>query len=167
MTEPNPEELSFPSNWDRLRERTPEQPEETGAGDHDPSSPPTLSMVAAAWAELAAVLGVCTAALLTLLAQDHTVSLPCLPWALAVALGWWCAAAAVLVIVRRGTPGMLMAGVVFEDQIPPLRLPTVLATALLLGCTLGLPAVLGADRSLLRLAAGSALRIGADLGEGG
>ena len=160
MTPTAPEELDFPANWDRIDERA----EQGQAPESASALPPLISLMAAAWGDLVAILAVCTASLLTLLGLGHSVSLPCLPWSCGLALLWWCASAAVLLTVRRGTPGMLMAGVVFRDNVATTRLAAVLAAATVLMLTLGLPALLGPRRSWLRRAGGSDLVCSGDLG---
>lgn len=122
-----------------------------------PADPPTLNLVAAAWADLVALLAFVVAELIAVVVAGYDIKLPALPWVVTLALAWWCAAALVLVVVRRGTPGMLMAGVAFRSQVPSSRLAPAVLVALLLVCLLGLPALLGAQRSLLRLATGSPL----------
>jgi hypothetical protein len=162
MTDPGPEDLSFTSNWDRLRD-LPQDGSAPSAGGREPDSeqapPPLIILLAAAWGDLVAVLLVCTAGLLALVGFGHRVTLPCLPWAVALAVTWWVAASAVLVVVRRGTPGMLMAGVVFSEAVAPRRVGLVVVVSLVVGLTLGLPALLGARLSPLGAAAGSPLRL--------
>jgi hypothetical protein len=172
----SPEQLGFPTNWDRLarpmiedRDPLPELGAERsgrwGAGDEQPAgaAPPVLNLVAASWADLVSLLGFCTVCLLAIVVAGYGVALDALPWIVAAAVAWWCAAAAVLVVVRRGTPGMLMAGVVFAARVPGRRLPTTLAVAIVQSCLLGLPAVVGARRAPLALASGAALGAAADV----
>jgi len=162
MTEPGPEDLSFPSNWDRLKEPPSDRNQPAAPGDGtpiEPAMPPLIILLAAAWGDLVAVLVVCTAGLLAVVGFGHRVTLPCLPWAAALAISWWAVSSAVLLVVRRGTPGMLMAGVAFSEQIPPRRVALVLAISLGVSLTLGLPAVLGARLSPQGAAAGSPLRL--------
>ena len=102
------------------------------------------------------VLGASAAALLAVVAFGYGTGLHALPWALGVAVAWWGVAAAVLVAVRRGTPGMLLAGIVFEEQVPPGRLAPTLGVALLTAFSAGLLGLLGARRSPLARMAGSA-----------
>jgi hypothetical protein len=97
---------------------------------------------------------VCTAALLALAASGHRAALPAFPWSLALAATWWGAAAAALVVVRRGTPGMVLAGLSFDRALPPRRVVPVLLAALVQACTLGVPTLVGARRSPLALASG-------------
>jgi len=139
-----------PEAWDRLSARSPLTPE----GDE----PSLIALVATAWGDLASMLGVCTAALMALTANGHRAALPAFPWSLALAAAWWAAAAAALVTIRRGTPGMLLAGLAFDHSLRPRRLVPVLLAALLQACTLGLPALAGARRSPLGFASGTRLR---------
>ncbi len=161
----SPEHLDFPTNWDHLDE-PPESSEAAreiaplGNGDGPLSSAvPTGTLLAAAWADLVSILAVCTAEFLALVLADYPATLPALPWAAALAMVWWSVAAAVLLIVRKGTPGMLMAGVVFKTSVVPQRLPAVIVVALLMAWALGLPALLGADRSPLSAVADNELAI--------
>jgi hypothetical protein len=160
MAPEGPEQLDFPHNWDRLKERRDEAEDPAGAAVPDRSaeiSPVRLSMFAAAWADIVSITAVCTLALLALVGLGYRATVPAFPWAAALGLVWWCAAAAVTLVVRRGPPGMLMAGVVFADRLRPGRLPLTLTAALVLCASLGVLALLGARRSLLRLAAGEDL----------
>lgn len=97
----------------------------------------------------------CAGTLLALRIAGHHPTLTTLPWAALLALLWWGAAAAAGVTVRRGTPGMLLAGVAFVRQIRPRRVIGVLAAALALAGCLGLLAVFGAALPLLRSAGGA------------
>jgi hypothetical protein len=161
MSERSPEELSFPVNWDRLNETVDDEepsPSSPGQapGEH-PDKPPIINLVAASLADLVAILAFVVAELLAVRMASYKIGWPALPWVLTLALAWWCVAALMLVVVRRGTPGMLMAGVTFKRQVPPNRLAVILLVALTQICLLGLPALLGPDRSLLRVAGGSPL----------
>jgi hypothetical protein len=148
----DPESLDFPTNWDLLREAT---------GDDAPATPPEtrshtpslLTLCAAAWAELVVLLAVCTLALLSVALLGYHISLPAFPWAAGLALLWWVGAGATLVIVRQATPGMLLAGILFDGPVQPRRIPFVLAVALIMALLLGLPIVMGLGRSLLTLLA--------------
>jgi len=164
----SPEQLDFPSNWDRIVEpaagdgpvRRPRiEPSPSIGGAYEPPGvvPPVLNLVAASWADLVSLLGFCTACLLAIVVAGYGVALAALPWIIGAAVSWWCAAAAILVAVRRGTPGMLMAGVVFTTGVPWRRLPSTLAVAILQSCLLGLPAVVGAQRAPLALVSGVSL----------
>ena len=162
----NSDPTGVPGDWDALRDRLPEsdrQPE-LPATDEGGSKPPPVALMAAAWADLVGILGVCTGALLALLAVGERPALAVFPWAAVLALVWWVFAAVALVVVRQGTPGMLLAGVVFEHQVAKSRVPWVLLAALLQVATLGLVGFLGARNSPLRVAAASPLVVS---GEGG
>ena len=157
--EESPEQRPFPKNWDVLQD-----PDHSDAAIDDPtpvsaavSSPPTINVLAASWADAVAALGVCTAALVGLTTFGHHSLLAALPWAAALGAAWWIAAAAILVVIRQGTPGMLLAGIVFADHVPPRRLALIIGAAAVSGLLIGLPGLLGARRSPLALAAASAL----------
>jgi len=159
--EESPEQRQFPKNWDVLQ----------GSGLDDetmdipspvPDSagpPPTINVLASSWADAVAVLGVCTAALVGLAALGHHGSLTALPWAAILGMAWWTAAAAILVVIRQGTPGMLLAGIHFADRVPPRRLPAVLGAAAFSALLAGLPGLFGARRSPLAFAAASGLEL--------
>jgi hypothetical protein len=119
--------------------------------------PPTLNLVASSWADTVASLGVCTAALFGLNAAGHHPALPVLPWAIALGVLWWLAAAAALIVVRQATPGMLLAGIVFSDRVAPNRVAAVIMVAAVSAVLMGLPNLLGPRRSPLALAAASKL----------
>ena len=161
-----PDPTGMPGDWDALRDRLPEsdrQPE-LPATDERGSEPPPVALMAAAWADLVGILGVCTGALLALLALGERPALVVFPWAAVLALVWWGFAAAVLVVVRQGTPGMLLAGVVFKHQVSKSRVPWVLLAALFQIASLGLVGFLGARNSPMRAAGASPLVVS---GEGG
>ena len=90
-------------------------------------------MLASSWADLVSLLAICTGALVTVLIMGERPSMPALWWAAALALLWWVVAAAALVLVRQGTPGMLLAGIRFEAPVEPRRVPRVLMAALVGG----------------------------------
>ncbi len=162
------EDLDFPSNWDQLtepdsvqgslgadeKEETEESTADDAPGRDRRSQLPMINLVAAAWADLVAILAFCTVELLAVELSRYDASIAAFPWVLGLALAWWCAAASVLVVVRRGTPGMLMAGVVFRAQVSPHRLPAILVAAFFTAFLLGLPALPGPRRSLLKHAGG-------------
>ena len=114
-----------------------------------------IPVLASSWGDLAAMLALCAAVLATLKLSGHGAPFEAAPWAGALAVLWWLVAAAVLVTVRRGTPGMLMAGLAFDDAVSPSRVPWVLLTALVLSATLGLPSAVGRPGWALRAAAGT------------
>jgi hypothetical protein len=154
------EQGEIPQNWDVLRDTVAED----GAGDEaenvvveDAASLPKINLVASSWADAVVILAVCTAALLGVSTAGYGSSLGALPWAAALGLLWWVVAAAALVTIRQGTPGMLLAGVHFSDRVEPRRLAAVVVTAVACSILVGLPGLLGPRRSPLALAAGSAL----------
>jgi hypothetical protein len=154
------EQGEIPTNWDVLRDVGAED----GAGEdvedapvEDPSSLPTINLLASAWADAVVALAVCTAALMGLNAAGHSGSLAVLPWAASLGLLWWVVAATVFVTIRQGTPGMLLAGVHFSDRVDPRRVGAVVLAAFVCSILIGLPGLLGARRSPLTLAAGATL----------
>jgi hypothetical protein len=161
MSEKSPEELSFPVNWDRLSETVSDEESHSSSPSQSPGEhsdgPPIINLVAATLADLVAILAFIVAELLAVRMASYKIGWPALPWVITLALAWWCVASLMLVVVRRGTPGMLMAGVVFKHPVPPTRLAVILLADLALICLLGLPALLGPDRSPLRFAGGSPL----------
>ncbi len=154
-----PGEREIPKNWDVLAESPPDDDVPAGGAPTTGSSgvPPTINLLASSWADAVASLVVCTAALFGLNAAGQPASLPALPWALALGVAWWLAAAAALIVIRQATPGMLLAGVVFSDRVPPARLAAVITAAAVSALLLGLPNLLGPRRSPLALAAASEL----------
>ncbi len=155
---PNPDNI--PANWDSLRDRAAADEEESAppkGSDGEAPGLPVIALVAASWADLVGMLAVCTGALVALLALGERPALSAFPWAAALALAWWGFAASVLVVVRQGTPGMLLAGLSFEQPVRTGRVPWVLAAALFGVATLGLVGLVGARSSPLRLAAASDL----------
>jgi hypothetical protein len=138
--------------WDRLAAPAPEQPV--------PDRPSTITLLSSAWGDLVALLAVSTACIVALHLFGHRVGLRAFPWALALAVAWWAAASAATIVVRRGSLGMLLAGLRFADQVPPRRVVATLVAALLQGCCFGLPALLGPRWSPLHLASGQRLVAG-------
>lgn len=153
------DQRQFPKNWDVLQDSDhPDVVEEDSTPISDsPSLPPTINVLASSWADAVSALAVCTAALVGLTGLGHHGTLTALPWAAVLGVVWWTAATAILVVIRLGTPGMLLAGVVFADRVPPRRLPLVIGAAAFSGLLIGLPGLLGARRSVLALAASSRL----------
>lgn len=152
---------TMPGDWDALvdrGERGVRSPPTTKPG---PLEPPTLTMMASAWADLVGILAVCTGALVAILLLGERPALPAFVWAAALGVVWWAFAAAVLVVVRQATPGMLLAGVSFSEPIRPRRVGWVLAAALIGVVTLGLSGIIGGRNSILHLAASSAIVDGA------
>jgi hypothetical protein len=158
----SPERLDFPPNWDVIRE-TPDDEEALGDDPVAPtpssSTPPTIALLAASWADAVSSLAVCTSALLALVAVGHQGSTSVFPWAAVLGAAWWLVAASTLILIRQGTPGMLLAGVVFRDRVAPRRVIVVVAAAALHAVLLGLPGLLGSRRSPVALAAASPLEV--------
>lgn len=149
-------------NWDALVDRGADGgPPTHSAIEPDPVEPPILTLMASAWADLVGILAVCTGALIAILALGERPALPAFGWAAALGVVWWAFAAAVLVVVRQATPGMLLAGVSFAQPVQPRRVGWVLTAALVGVLTLGLSGVIGGRRSALRLAAASDIVDGA------
>jgi len=158
-----PAQREFPNNWDVLQEPVADDEilDDVAAAVEPTGPPPVLNILAASWADAVAPLAVCTVALLGLDAVGHHGTLTALPWAVALGIAWWVIAAATLVVVRQGTPGMLLAGVVFADGVAPGRVALVIAAAASSALLLGLPNLLGPRRSPLALAAASELETAA------
>lgn len=159
MSSEEHEYSQIPRDWDRIRGADGEVIE--GQGEHNAAvaPPQALAVAAAAWADLVTVLTVCAMALVGVVGFGYGTALPALPWSAALAVTWWAAAAVPLVVVRRGTPGMLIAGVVFDEDVVPRRVVAAVAVALLVAGTLGLAAILGARRSPVAAAAGARLTV--------
>jgi len=148
-----------PDGWDRL--------DEPLGGDKEPGvlavpvpeirpgDESALPLIAGSWGDLALILGVAAAALVALKAAGHGAPFPAAPWAVGLAVTWWAAATAILVTVRRATPGMLMSGVRFEGAVSPPRVALVVAVALVLCATLGILSAVGPRGWALGGAAGS------------
>ncbi len=153
------EQRQFPKNWDVLQDSDldGEIVDVPSPASDSASPPPTINVLASSWADAVAVLGVCIAALVGLVALGHHGSLIALPWAAVLGVAWWTAAAAILVVIRQGTPGMLLAGIVFADRVAPRRLPVVIGAAAFSALLVGLPGLFGARRSPLAFAAASKL----------
>lgn len=154
MTPPSEE---IPHDWDALTDRDHGVEKNETPPAQDAAEPPVLTLMAASWADLVGMLAVCTGGLLAVLALGQRPALAAFGWAAALALLWWACAAAALVVVRQGTPGMLLAGVRFFEPVATERVPRVLAAALLGVLTLGLPGLLGSHLSPLRAAAAADL----------
>jgi len=153
-----PDHGEIPQNWDALTDRAPST--EDPGHPLPPSSdrgfgPPVLSLMAASWADLVTMLAVCTCALVAILALGERPTTPAFGWAIVLSAAWWAFAASVLVVVRQGTPGMLLAGVCFDRPVLPPRVVWVLAAALVSVLSLGLTGLLGSRRSILAVAAES------------
>lgn len=146
----------MPGDWDALADRTHDVGSHTSVTTGpDRHGPTALTLMASAWADLVGMLAVCTGALVAILVLGERPALPAFAWAAALAVVWWTFAAAVLVVVRQATPGMLLAGVSFSDPVAPRRVGWVLAAAVVGVATLGLSGIIGGLGSILRLAAAS------------
>jgi len=150
-----------PTDWDALGDRqlrrSPEPAPSSNADMGGANEPSLITLMATSWADLVGMLAVCTGALIAILMLGDRPTLPAFTWAAALALVWWVFAASVLVVVRQGTPGMLLAGVKFAAPVLPRRVVAVLAAALAGVATLGLPGLLGGQRSILGAAAAAGL----------
>jgi hypothetical protein len=146
-----------PEGWDRLAEPSAPLPVEPARASS--SRPGMVLLLAGATGDLVATVAVCAGGLAGLRALGHAAPLPALPWAATLGLLWWCVAAAATVVVRRGTPGMLMAGFGYAHPLPPRRVAPVLAVALSNAVLLGAPVVLGLAAPLLRWAGGDELAV--------
>ena len=146
-----------PDDWDQLSEPADDDVIPAGAFQpvDDPDDAPVISLIAGSWGDLALILGLSAAALIALKIAGHGAFFAAAGWALALAALWWVVAAGVLVMVRHGTPGMLLAGVRFSEAVPPGRVGGVVLVALVLCATLGIPAAIGRPGWALRMAAGS------------
>ena len=150
----------IPTDWDVVRDAiagTEPDDRSDRLPEQGPASPPILNVLASSWADGVAVLAVCTAALVVLNAIGYRVTLSALPWAAILGATWWLAAAATLITIRQGTPGMLLAGIQFRDRIAPGRVAPVVAAAAVSALLLGLPGLLGPTRSPLALAGATTL----------
>lgn len=143
----------IPPDWDSLADREAGAPPGEDLETYDDPEPPALMLMAVSWADLVGMLAVCTGSLLAVMALGQKPALAAFGWAALLALLWWSCTAAVLVVIRQGTLGMLLAGVRFFEPVEPIRVPRVLAAALFGVVTLGLPGLLGAHLSPLRAAA--------------
>ncbi|MEE4270988.1 MAG: hypothetical protein V2I67_04915 [Thermoanaerobaculales bacterium] len=155
--DPDSGRRGFPGDWDVLADDEETAPSAAETSHPGPHPPPTLVLLATAWADGVAVLAVVTTALLVLNALGFGNTLAALPWAAGLAAAWWVFAAAVSVAIRQGTPGMLLAGVQFGGKVAPRRIAGVVAVAALSVLLLGLPGLLGARRGPLALASGRAV----------
>jgi len=148
-----------PADWDRLREALPpDLAPPTPPPAPGPAEPGRLLLVAGALGDLVCLVAVSASGLLVLRLLGHATAPSVLPWVGTLALVWWGLTGAALVMVRRGTPGMLIAGFGFALPVPHRRVAGVLLLALTLGATLGVTAPL-VSRPLLRWAGGSGLTL--------
>ena len=155
-----PRGSDVPEGWDRLERPVdqPSAPPRHSLPDAVPQDPASLiPVIAGSWGDLATILALTAATLVALRLAGHGAPFAAAPWAIAVAVLWWLAAAAALLTVRRATPGMAAAGISFAGAVTPARLPWVLLVALLLAATLGLPSAVGPPGWALRVTAGRPL----------
>jgi len=148
-----------PDGWDQLQQ-DPHDEKASSIPAADPQQPPTpsvLMLFGSAWGDLVTVLAVCTAGLTVLRLLGYGSGWRAVPWAVGVGVVWWVVSASVLLVIRNGTPGMLMAGVVFASRVPGERGIWTLLAALATWLTLGLPSLLGAGLAPIRIAAGVGL----------
>jgi hypothetical protein len=148
-----------PPAWDRLADR-PVDRVPGGEGDVAETGAATRrgGLVLASLADLVTILAFCAATLAAVRGAGFRPGLTVIPWAGALAVGWWLTSAATLVSVRRGTPGLLISGLTFSQPVPRERLASTLLTTLASACLLGIPvALLGGGRSVVEIAAGSAV----------
>lgn len=155
-----------PRNWDQLSDIDVDdiEPEVLSPQDFDSATtgePSWSARLATAWADLVIVAGLTTAMIGTVILLGYPLSIRALPWAAGVALLGWAAVCGIILRVRRCTPGMVMAGLVFTDEIAGARLASTIAAAGFSALFLGLPALPGSrGSSLLSIASGSALGLG-------
>lgn len=152
-------DADIPPGWDQLA-----SPHGTAEADEEPPAPAPgrpgrALLLAATWTDLVIVLLISAAALGAARVGGYRTGLAALPWAAALALAWWLAAAAVLVLVRRGLPGMLAVGLAFGAPVTAGRRPLLLLTAAIQMGLLGIPAVLGPRHWPAAVAAGTPVRI--------
>ena len=153
---------TMPGDWDALVERPTEiSRERSSPPTHNHDLPPALTVIASSWADLVGMLAVCTGALIAILVLGERPALPAFVWAAALGVVWWLFSAAVLVVVRQATPGMLLAGISFSEAVRPQRVVWVLVAALVGVGTFGLSGIIGGRGSALRLAAAAAVVEGA------
>jgi hypothetical protein len=148
----------IPGDWDQLQEPLAADEAKEPASTESTGRVGLSALIGGAWGDLVSVLAVCTTTLAVLAMLGYGAPSRSVPWAAAISVLWWLAAALVLIVVRHGTPGMLMAGVVFSEPVPRRRLGWLVLASLITWSTLGLPSVGGADRALVRWAAGVRLR---------
>jgi hypothetical protein len=152
----------IPNDWDALVDHSADSAAKRHPNDDpSPNHPTILTMMASAWADLVGILAVCTAALIAILILGERPAVAAFGWAAALGVVWWAFAAAVLVVVRQATPGMLLAGVSFAGPVRPARVGWVLSAALIGVVTLGLSGIIGGRGSLLHLASASQVVDGA------
>lgn len=155
-----------PRSWDQLSEIDvvdiePEVPSPPADRPTPTDDVPWSARLAAAWADLVIVAGLTTAMIGTVILLDYPLNVRALPWAVVVALLGWAAVCGITLRVRRCTPGMVMAGLVFTEEVAGTRLVLTIAAAGFNALFLGLPGLPGGrTSSLLSVASGSALGAG-------
>ncbi len=151
------------SPWDRLSdidvdgiEQDPAAPSLEPSESHDSVS--RSVRLAAAWADLVVISGATTSMVGAVILAGYPLGIRALPWAVGVALIGWGATCGILLRVRRGSPGMLLAGFVFSDEVAGSRLVWTVAAAGFSAFLLGLPVLPGGPKtSLLSVASGSSI----------
>jgi len=150
-----------PTGWDQLSEVDVDniEPNAVSPSTAKPALDdfvPWSARIAAAWADLVVVAGLTTAMIGAVILAGYPLTARALPWAVAVALLGWGAACGIILRVRRGTPGMILAGLVFTEEVAGSRLAWTIVAAGFSALLLGIPVLPGGPRaSLLSLASGS------------
>lgn len=150
-------------NWDRLSEVDVDgiEPDMVSPSLEGPAPADNVhwsARLAAAWADLVVVAGLTTAMIGAVILVGYPLGIRALPWAVIVALAGWGAGCGIMLRVRRGTPGMLLAGFAFADEVAGGRLVWTIAAAGFSALLLGLPVLPGGRAaSLLSVASGSAI----------
>jgi len=117
---------------------------------------PWSTRLTAALADLVVIAGATTSMVGAVILAGYPLGIRGLPWVVMVALIGWGASCGILLRIRRGTPGMLLAGFVFSSEVTGGRLVCTVATAGFSAFLLGLPLLPGGPKaSLLSVASGS------------
>ncbi len=152
-------------DWDRLSEIDLEgievpssaPPPSTTRGSDVPVIS-TGARLAVAWGDLVTSVSLTTLMVAAVFAAGYPVGFEILPWSAGVGIVGWATVAAVLLRVRRQTPGMLLAGLVFSSEISGPGLLLTLSAAVGGALSFGLAFVPAhGNRSLLSAAAGAFL----------
>jgi len=152
-----------PSPWDQLSEVDVDGIEQQPVAPSPEISEPgdTVSWSArltAAWADLVVISGATTSIVGAVILAGYPLGIRALPWVVSVALLGWGASCGILLRIRRGTPGMLLAGFVFSGDVSGIRLVWTIATAGFSAFLLGIPLLPGGpNTSLLSVASGSGI----------
>jgi len=162
------EESQVPDDWDLIDDDPgvshPQDGPPTLSPDADaiaaavsqPAGSMLVSLLAAAWADAVTVLVIVTGCVGVLVIRGYGPTPAWLPWAGGAGVAWWLFAAGILLLVRRATPGMLLAGLQFERPVAPVRVGLVLLMAVIGAASLGVVVAIGGRRrGPLALAAGS------------